>query len=108
VVGRLGAGAAIRFMAACEVHNDNAIGYLTPKAVPVGVIGPGEVAYLITGVKEIDRIKVGDTITLARSPANGALPGYKEPKPMVFSGLFPTDGDDYEKLREALEKLRLN
>ena len=108
VDGRLGAGDAIRFMATGEVHDANEIGYLTPKAVPVGEIGPGEVAYLITGVKEIDRIKVGDTITLARNPANDPLPGYKEPKPMVFSGLFPTDGDDYEKLREALEKLRLN
>ncbi len=53
--------------------------------------------YLITGVKEIDRIKVGDTITGARTPATEALPGYAEPNPMVFSGLFPTDGDDFEK-----------
>ncbi len=71
-------------------------------------MGPGEVGYLITGVKEIDRIKVGDTITSTRRPAETPLPGYSEPKPMVFSGLFPTDGDDFEKLREALEKLRLN
>jgi GTP-binding protein LepA len=71
-------------------------------------MGPGDVGYLITGVKEIDRIKVGDTITSERRPAPLALPGYDEPKPMVFSGLFPTDGDDFEKLREALEKLRLN
>nr|PZN33241.1 MAG: elongation factor 4 [Actinomycetota bacterium] len=108
VDGRLTSGDSIRFMATGETHDANEIGYLTPKAVPVAEIGPGEVAYLITGVKEIDRIKVGDTITLARSPATEPLPGYKEPKPMVFSGLFPTDGDDYEKLREALEKLRLN
>jgi GTP-binding protein LepA len=59
-------------------------------------------------VKEIDRIKVGDTITVAGAPAGDALPGYDEPKPMVYSGLFPTDGDDYEKLRDALEKLRLS
>ncbi len=108
VDGRLGSGDAIRFMATGEAHDAAEIGYLTPKAVPVASIGPGEVAYLITGVKEIDRIKVGDTITSSRRPATKPLPGYNEPKPMVFSGVFPTDGDDYEKLREALEKLRLN
>ncbi len=106
--GELGTGDSIRFMATGETHDATEIGFLTPKAVPVGRVGPGEVAYLITGVKEIDRIKVGDTITGARAPAATALPGYTEPKPMVFSGIFPTDGDDYEKLREALEKLRLN
>jgi GTP-binding protein LepA len=108
VDGHLGSGDALRFMATGETHDANEIGFLTPKSVPVGRMGPGEVGYLITGVKEIDRIKVGDTITLARNPAAEPLPGYTEPKPMVFSGVFPTDGDDYEKLREALEKLRLN
>ena len=106
--GRLHSGEAIRFMATGEVHDANEIGLLTPKAQPVSTIGPGEVGYLITGVKEIDRIKVGDTVTDSRNPATVALPGYAEPKPMVFSGVFPTDGDDYEKLREALEKLKLN
>jgi GTP-binding protein LepA len=108
VDGRLDSGDGIRFMATREVHDANEIGFLTPKARPVASMGPGEVGYLITGVKEIDRIKVGDTITSARRPAEQPLPGYSEPKPMVFSGLFPTDGDDFEKLREALEKLRLN
>ena len=108
VDGALRSGDSIRFMATGEVHDANEIGFLTPKAVPVAEIGPGEVGYLITGVKEIDRIKVGDTVTTSASPAAVALPGYAEPKPMVFSGVFPTDGDDYEKLREALEKLRLN
>ena len=108
VDGRLGAGDSIRFMATGEVHDADEIGVLTPKAVPVGRLDSGEVGYLITGVKEIDRIKVGDTITAARDAATEPLPGYGEPKPMVFSGIFPTDGDDYEKLREALEKLRLN
>jgi GTP-binding protein LepA len=108
VDGHLGTGDSIRFMATGETHDADEIGFLTPKAVPVGQVGPGEVAYLITGVKEIDRIKVGDTITGTRNPAPVALPGYTEPKPMVFSGMFPTDGDDYEKLRDALEKLRLN
>ncbi|MCZ6629919.1 MAG: translation elongation factor 4 [Actinobacteria bacterium] len=108
VDGHLGSGDSLRFMATKEVHDANEIGFLTPKFVPVGALGPGEVGYLITGVKEIDRIKVGDTITGAQTVATEALPGYAEPKPMVFSGLFPTDGDDFEKLREALEKLRLN
>ena len=108
VDGHLGSGDSLRFMATKEVHDANEIGFLTPKFVPVGTLGPGEVGYLITGVKEIDRIKVGDTITGAQTAATKALPGYAEPKPMVFSGLFPTDGDDFEKLREALEKLRLN
>ena len=81
---------------------------LTPSAKPVTSLGAGEVGYLITGVKEIDRIKVGDTLTDANRPATEPLPGYSEPKPMVFSGMFPTDGDDFERLREALEKLRLN
>jgi GTP-binding protein LepA len=108
VDGRLDSGDDLRFMATKEVHEANEIGFLRPKAEPVASMGPGEVGYLITGVKEIDRIKVGDTITSAGRPASTPLPGYDEPKPMVFSGLFPTDGDDFEKLREALEKLRLN
>jgi len=108
VDGQLHTGEGVRFMATGEVHDANEIGFLMPTAVPVETIGPGEVGYLITGVKEIDRIKVGDTITDTRLSASEALPGYDEPKPMVFSGLFPTDGDDFEKLREALEKLRLN
>jgi GTP-binding protein LepA len=108
VDGRLESGDALRFMATNEVHEANEIGFLRPKAQPVATMGPGDVGYLITGVKEIDRIKVGDTITSNRRLAETALPGYDEPKPMVFSGLFPTDGDDFEKLREALEKLHLN
>jgi GTP-binding protein LepA len=108
VDGYLESGDGLRFMATKEVHEANEIGFLRPKAEPVAQIGPGEVGYLITGVKEIDQIKVGDTVTSSRNPAVKPLPGYSEPKPMVYSGLFPTDGDDFEKLREALEKLRLN
>jgi GTP-binding protein LepA len=101
-------GDRIRFMATSESHEVDEVGVLTPNAVPVQELGPGEVGYLITGVKEIGRIKVGDTVTHARRSAARPLPGYAEPKPMVFSGLFPTDGDDFERLREALEKLTLN
>ncbi len=108
VDGRISTGERLRFMATGEEHNANEVGFLTPSAQPVKSMGPGEVGYLITGVKEIDRIKVGDTVTAASYSATEALPGYDEPKPMVFSGMFPTDGDDFERLREALDKLRLN
>jgi GTP-binding protein LepA len=108
VDGRLRSGFKLEFMATGERHDAAEVGVLTPAARPVNVLEAGEVGYLITGVKEIDRIKVGDTLTDAASPATDPLAGYAEPKPMVFSGLFPTDGDDFERLREALEKLRLN
>jgi GTP-binding protein LepA len=108
VDGRLRSGFRLKFLATGESHDAAEIGVLTPTARPVNILEAGEVGYLITGVKEIDRIKVGDTLTDAASPALDPLPGYAEPKPMVFSGLFPTDGDDFERLREALEKLRLN
>jgi GTP-binding protein LepA len=106
--GRLVTGDKLRFMATEEHQDADEVGILTPTAVPVADLGPGEVGYLITGLKEIDLIRVGDTVTRSAEPAAEPLPGYREPKPMVFSGLFPTDGDDFERLREALEKLRLN
>jgi len=106
--GRLATGDGLRFMATGEEPAADEVGVLRPGAEPVAALGPGEVGYLITGIKEIDRIRVGDTVTRAADPAAEPLPGYREPKPMVFSGLFPTDGDDFERLREALEKLRLN
>ena len=106
--GQLSTGDALRFMATGEQLEADEVGVLTPRVVPVAALGPGEVGYLITGVKEIDRIRVGDTVTRADRPAAVSLPGYREPKPMVFSGLFPGDGDEFERLREALEKLRLN
>jgi GTP-binding protein LepA len=108
VDGQLRDGDLIRFMTTREEHPVNEVGVLTPRSEEVATLGPGEVGYLITGVKEIDQIKVGDTVTTAANRAAEALMGYEEPKPMVFSGLFPTDGDDFERLREALEKLRLN
>ncbi|HEX9977378.1 MAG TPA: translation elongation factor 4, partial [Acidimicrobiia bacterium] len=106
--GTLGTGDPLRFMASGEDLPADEVGVLTPKAVPVASLGPGEVGYLITGVKEIGRIRVGDTVTRRDRPAAKAVPGYHEPKPMVFSGLFPTDGDEFERLREGLERLRLN
>jgi GTP-binding protein LepA len=108
VDGSISAGQKVRFMVAGENHEATEIGVLTPRANERKTLGVGEVGYLITGIKEIDRVKVGDTVTDASNRATVALPGYAEPSPMVFSGMFPTDGDDFEKLREALEKLRLN
>ncbi|MFQ5967991.1 MAG: translation elongation factor 4 [Acidimicrobiia bacterium] len=108
VDGRLTTGDEILFMASGERRAADEIGVIRPKAVPVGSLGPGEVGYVIGGVKDIDRIRVGDTLTSVHAPADQPLPGYSEPKPMVFSGLFPADGDDFVRLREALEKLRLN
>ena len=106
--GTVGTGDPLRFMVSKEDLPADEVGVLTPKALPGASLGPGEVGYLITGVKEIGRIRVGDTVTRRDRPAPKALPGYREPKPMVFSGLFPTDGDEFERLREALERLRLN
>lgn len=108
VDGSLAAGDSLLFSATAERHTAAEVGVLTPAAVPVARLGPGEVGYLITGVKEIDRIRVGDTISHPGSTNTEPLPGYSEPKPMVFSGMFPSDGEDFERLREALDKLRLN
>jgi len=106
--GTLGKGDAVRFMASGLLDHADEVGILTPTAVPVASLGAGDSGYLITGVKDIDLVRVGDTVTRSDRPASEALPGYQEPKPMVFSGMFPIDGDDFERLREALDKLRLN
>ena len=108
VDGRLEARRPVRFMATGLDAEADEIGIRRPAVEPVGVLDAGEVGYLVTGVKEIDLVRVGDTVTDAERPAAAPLPGYREPKPMVYSGLFPTDGDDFERLRDALEKLRLN
>jgi len=108
VDGRIGEGDGVLFMATDTHAEATEVGIRRPTTERVGALGTGEVGYLITGIKEIDLIRVGDTVTIAGLEPPVALPGYQEPKPMVFSGLFPTDGDDFERLREALEKLRLN
>ena len=84
------------------------IGVISPEPVPTKGLGVGEVGYLITGVKDVRQSKVGDTVTNASKPAAAALGGYSDPKPMVFSGLYPIDGTDYPILRDALDKLKLN
>jgi len=108
VDGRLSERDRLRFMASGAVADADEVGIRRPALERVGMLQAGEVGYLITGIKEIDRVRVGDTVTRAEVPAAVPLPGYREPKPMVFSGLFPTEGAEFERLREALEKLRLN
>jgi GTP-binding protein LepA len=108
VDGVMREGDEIRFMATDENLTADEIGVRRPSIERTGQLEAGEAGYLITGVKDIDLIRVGDTVTHVKRPAVTALVGYDEPKPMVFSGLFPTDGDDFERLREALDKLRLN
>ena len=84
------------------------LGVLSPARTPVPALGAGEVGYVITGLKDVSRLRVGDTLTSRRTRAAEPLPGYQDVKPMVFAGIFPTDSDDYPELRDALERLRLN
>jgi len=106
--GRLRSGARLRFMQTGVVHDVDEIGIRTPTPVPVAELGPGEVGYLMAGIKDVSEARSGETVTDAARPAPAPLEGYQEPKPMVFCGLYPVEGDDFEDLREALEKLRLN
>ena len=108
VDGIIGEGDKLLFAATEDRQVAMEVGVLRPAVERVGSLGPGEVGYLITGVKTIGQIKVGDTVLAADDPAPRPLPGYTEPRPMVFSGLFPSDGEDFERLREALDKLTLN
>ena len=84
------------------------IGFFTPAQLPAQQLGPGEVGYLITGIKDVTQLAVGETLTIKQNAATEALPGYRDVKPMVFCGLFPMNNDDYPELRDALEKLTLN
>ncbi len=108
VNGRLRAGARLRFLQTGNTHDVDEIGIRTPAPVPVAELGPGEVGYLIAGIKDVGEARSGETVTEAANPAAEPLAGYREPKPMVFCGLYPVEGDEFEDLREALEKLRLN
>src|SRR5581483_4090590 len=84
------------------------LGFFSPTMTPVETLGAGEFGYVVTGLKDVSRLRVGEKLTTARHAATEPLPGYKDVKPMVFAGLFPTDSDDYPELRDALEKLKLN
>jgi GTP-binding protein LepA len=95
-------------MSTKTAHDTLEVGVISPEPVPTEGLAAGEVGYLITGVKDVRQARVGDTVTSAARPAAEALAGYAHPRPMVFSGLYPMDGDDYPELRDALDKLRLN
>jgi GTP-binding protein LepA len=106
--GSVRKGLRVRFMAADVATEVEEVGVRRPANVPVDELTVGEVGYLITGLKDPSFVKVGDTVTLAKHGTAEPLPGYRDVKPMVFTGLFPIDGDQYPELRDALDKLRLN
>jgi GTP-binding protein LepA len=98
----------ILMMSTQTVHETLELGVISPEPIPSDGLAAGEVGYVISGVKDVRQARVGDTITITTNPAKEALAGYDHPKPMVFSGLYPVDGDEYPELRDALDKLRLN
>jgi GTP-binding protein LepA len=106
--GRIHKNDRIMMMSSKVTHNLLELGVISPEPIPAESLGTGEVGYLITGVKDVGLSKVGDTVTLASQPALSALPCFADPKPMVYSGLYPIDADDYPILRDALAKLKLN
>src|SRR5699024_164080 len=108
VDGHLESREKIVMMSTKATHELLEIGVISPDMTPSKGLGVGEVGYLITGVKDVRQSKVGDPGTSAAAPAEQAIGGYKEPRPMVFSGLYPMDGSDYPVLRDALDKLKLN
>jgi GTP-binding protein LepA len=105
--GTMSSGERLRFLQTRAVHDAEEIGVRLPVPTPVATLGPGEVGYLIAGIKDVGEARVGETVTDAARPGE-PLEGYRDPKPMVFCGLYPVDGDEYADLREALERLRLN
>ncbi len=108
VEGILRSGTRVRMMQAGDTHDVEEIGVRTPDMVPVDQLGPGEVGYLIAGIKDVSGARSGETVTDAVHPAPAPLEGYQDPKPMVFCGIYPIDGDDLPDLRDSLEKLKLN
>ena len=108
VDGKITPRERIKMMSTGATHELLEVGIVSPEPKPTQGLGVGEVGYLITGVKDVRQSKVGDTVTTARHGATKALTGYREPKPMVYSGLYPVDGSDYPNLRDALDKLQLN
>lgn len=108
VDGEIQKGQKIELMTAGVDAEVIEIGYYTPKLNPAKSLKNGEIGYIVTGLKEVKDCRVGDTITLSNPPADAPLPGYKEVQPMVFAGIFPKEGNEYQELREAIEKLKLN
>jgi GTP-binding protein LepA len=99
---------ALRTMATGTQFDAEELGFFSPTMTPVESLGVGEVGYVVTGLKDVSRLRVGDTITAVARPASEPVPGYKDVKPMVFAGLYPSDSDAYPELRDALERLKLN
>ena len=108
VDGTFTKGDAIKAMQTGTTAEIDDIGFFNPKMVSVDLLGPGEVGFLITGLKDVSKLRVGDTLTSVKDAASDPLPGYRDVKPMVFCGLFPIDSDQYPDMRDALEKLTLN
>jgi GTP-binding protein LepA len=108
VDGQLSKRERTLMMSTGAVHETLEVGVISPEPVPRDGLHAGEVGYIISGVKDVRQARVGDTVTSASKPASAPLAGYEHPKPMVFSGLYPVDGDEYPELRDALDKLRLN
>ena len=108
VDGVLKKGQQIKFMQAGTTHLIDRVGCFTPKREELTEIGPGEIGFITAQIKDVAQARVGDTVTDAKKPAAQALPGFKEVQPVVFCGMFPTDANDFEKLRESIQKLRLN
>lgn len=108
VDGTIKKGTKIRFFNTGREYLVETIGVNRPKATPIGELGPGEVGFITASIKTVADVQIGDTITEAQNPAKEALPGFQEVKPMVFAGLYPTDSAQYEDLRDAMDKLRLN
>jgi GTP-binding protein LepA len=106
--GVLKKGQQIKFMQAGTTHLIDRVGCFTPKIEQLTELGPGEIGFITAQIKDVAQARVGDTVTDAKKPAAQALPGFKEVQPVVFCGMFPTDANDFEKLRESIQKLRLN
>ena len=108
VDGSFETGAGLRAMALRTEFDAEELGFMSPSRMPVKALMAGEVGYVITGLKDVSALRVGDTLTTRKGAATEPLPGYKDVKPMVFAGLFPSDSDEYPELRDALERLKLN
>ena len=106
--GRLRTGDKLRFMQASATYEADEVGVRTPEPTPVKELGPGETGYLIAGIKDVAEARSGETVTTVKDGAPEPLSGYQDPKPMVFCGIYPIDGDQFPDLREALDKMRLS
>ncbi len=108
VEGELKKNEKIKFMKTGAISEVLEVGHFSPKLIADSILENGQIGYVVTGMKDLKDVRVGDTITLANNPATEALPGYKDVKPMVYAGIFPQEGDDYQALRDAMDRLKLS